>query len=317
MTVGANPAPNGGLRMKRLLNLCVAAAALALAACQSLPQGPAASPVVKRMDVNGVSLAYTEQGSGSPVVMVHGCCADSRAWDRHREAIAQNHRFIALDQRYWGTAPWPDKGEKYSVETQIEDLAAFVRGLASGPVHLVGWSLSGAAVLGVTVRHPELVKSVYVYEGSLGTFVTDPADQKAMADDRSAIFGPVVPLVKAGDGAAATRLAMDNVNAQPGVFDSFPSAWRAMQLDNARTLPMMFAAPPPPKITCEQLAQITVPVAVVRGELTRPSYRIMSDTASRCIPGSKLIVVPGARHLWPGQEPAAFSAAVLGFLGSQ
>jgi hypothetical protein len=45
----------------------------------------------------------------------------------------------------------------------------------------------------------------------------------------------IVPLVKAGDGAAATRLAMDNVNAQPGVFDSFPPAWRAMQLDNART----------------------------------------------------------------------------------
>jgi pimeloyl-ACP methyl ester carboxylesterase len=303
--------------MNRLLNLCVAAAALALAACQSMPQGPAVSPVAKRMDVNGVSLAYTEQGRGSPVVMVHGCCSDSRAWDRHREAIAQHHRFIALDQRYWGTAPWPDQGEKYSGQTQIEDLGAFVRGLGTGPVHLVGWSMSGVSVLGVAVRYPELVKSVYVYEGVLSTFVTDPADLKAIADDRGATFGPVVPLVKAGDGAAATRLAMDNVNAQAGVFDSLPPAWRAMQLDNARTLAMMFAAPPPPKITCEQLAQIKVPVAVVRGELTRPYFRIISDATSRCIPRSKLIVVPGARHLWPSQEPAAFSTAVRDFLAIQ
>ena len=63
-----------------------------------------------------MSLAYSEAGRGSPVVMVHGCCADSRAWDRHRDAIAQNHRFIALDQRCNRTAPWPDKGEKYSAE---------------------------------------------------------------------------------------------------------------------------------------------------------------------------------------------------------
>jgi pimeloyl-ACP methyl ester carboxylesterase len=303
--------------MKQLLNLYVAAAALALAACQSMPPGPAASPVAKRMDVNGVSLAYTEQGRGSPVVMVHGCCADSRAWERHRETIAQNHRFIALDQRYWGTAPWPDQGEKFSGETQIEDLAAFVRGLGAGPVHLVGWSMSGVSVLGVAVRYPELVKSVYVYEGSLSTFVTDPAERKAIADDRGAMFGPVILLAKAGDGAAAMRLAMDNVNAQPGAFDSFPPAWRAMQLDNARTLATMLAAPPSPKFTCEQLAQIKVPVAVVRGELTRPFYRLVSDATSRCIPGSKLVVVPGARHLWPGQEPAAFSAAVRSFLASQ
>lgn len=303
--------------MKRLLSLCLAAAALALAACQGLPQGPAAEPVAKRMDVNGVSLAYTEQGRGSPVVMVHGCCSDRRAWEPHREAIAQNHRFIALDQRYWGTAPWPDKGEKFSSQTQIEDLAAFVRGLGMGPVHLVGWSYSGTAVLGVAVRYPELVKSVYVYEGSLSTFVTGPAEQKAMADDRGAMLGPVVPLAKAGDGAGATRVLMDNVNSEAGTFDSFTPGWRAMQLDNARTVPMMFAAPPPPQITCEQLAQIKVPVAAVRGELTRPYYRTISDATSRCIPGSKLIVVPGARHLWPAQQPAAFSASLRSFLASQ
>ena len=110
---------------------------------------------------------------------------------------------------------------------------------------------------------------------------------------------------------------MDNVNGQPGTFDSFPPDWRAMQLDNARTLPLMFAAPPPPNITCAAARTVKVPVTVARGELTRPYFRIISDTASRCIPGSKLIVVPGARHLWPAQEPAAFSAALRTFLAQQ
>jgi pimeloyl-ACP methyl ester carboxylesterase len=303
--------------MKLLFSLCLAAAALVFAVCQGMPPGAPASPVAKRMDVNGVSLAYTEQGRGSPVVMVHGCCSDRRAWEPHREAIAQNHRFIALDQRYWGREPWPDQGEKFSSQTQIEDLAMFVRGLGAGPVHLVGWSYSGTAVLGVAVRYPELVKSVYVYEGSLSTFVTVPAELKAISDDRTAMLGPVVQLAKAGDGAGATRVLMDNVNSEPGTFDRLGPGWRAMQLDNARTVPLMFAAPPPPQVTCEQLAQIKAPVALVRGELTRPYYRTISEAASRCIPGSKLVVVPGARHLWPGQEPAAFSAALGSFLAGQ
>jgi hypothetical protein len=53
---------------------------------------------------------------------------------------------------------------------------------------------------------------------------------------------------------------------------------------------------------------------VVRGALTAPFFRIIADTASHCIPGSRLIVVPNTRHLWPAQEPAAFNRTLLDFL---
>lgn len=294
------------------MRMICSVAALLLAACGSAPRD--AAPVSRQMTVNGVPLAWQEQGRGQPVVLVHGCCADQRAWDAHRRALAADYRVISFDQRYWGTAPWPDKGENYSAETQIEDLAAFVRGLGAGPVHLVGWSMSGVSVLGVAQRHPELVRSLFVFEPTVGTTVTDPADLKAMADNRGAIFGPVVALVKAGDLAAATRAAMDAVDGRPGTFDSLPAAFRSMQLDNARTLPLMFAAPPPPKISCEQLALVKQPAAIARGGGTPPSFRIMADTASRCLGAAKPLVVPGASHLWPVRDPAAFVALLRNFL---
>jgi hypothetical protein len=56
---------------------------------------------------------------------------------------------------------------------------------------------------------------------------------------------------------------------------------------------------------------------VVREALTAPFFRIIADTASHCIPGSRLIVVPNTRHLWPAQEPAAFNRTLLDFLVSQ
>jgi pimeloyl-ACP methyl ester carboxylesterase len=123
-----------------------------------------------------------------------------------------------------------------------------------------------------------------------------------------------VQAIKTGDNAAAARRLLEGVNEEPGVLDSYPPALRAVVLDNARTVPLLFGAPPPPPITCVQLGQIKVPVAIVRGELARPYFKIVADTASRCIPGSQLIVVPKGRHLWPGQDPAAFNKTLLGFL---
>ena len=68
-------------------------------------------PVAKQVSVNGVDLVYLEQGQGAPVVFVHGGFADHRAWEGQREAVAKHYRYIALTQRYFGTAPWPDGGE--------------------------------------------------------------------------------------------------------------------------------------------------------------------------------------------------------------
>jgi pimeloyl-ACP methyl ester carboxylesterase len=90
----------------------------------------AAPPAVKHASVNGVDLVYLEQGQGAPVVFVHGAFSDHRAWEGQREAVAQRHRYIALTQRYFGTAPWPDSGEKYSLATG-RSLSRYLRKTAS------------------------------------------------------------------------------------------------------------------------------------------------------------------------------------------
>jgi pimeloyl-ACP methyl ester carboxylesterase len=268
------------------------------------------------MNVNGVSLKYLEQGQGTPVVFVHGSNSDHRIWEPEREVIAQRYRFIAVSQRYFGTDPWPDDGTKFSVATHADDLAAFIRELKAGPVNLVGWSYSGPVIFAVAVRHPELIRSLFLFEPSVGSIITNPADAKAIAQDRTEMTILARAATEAGDNAAAVRTFMDGVNAQPGAFDAFPTAVRTIMLDNARMLPLLFAAPAPPAITCAQLGQIKVPVAIVRGELTRPFYRIIAETANRCIPTSQLIIVPKARHLWPAQEPTAFNQVLLSFLKS-
>jgi pimeloyl-ACP methyl ester carboxylesterase len=299
---------------KLMHGFIIIAVTMALTGCQTTETGSVSPAVLKQATVDGATLRYLEQGTGTPVVFVHGAIADHRTWDAQRDPTARRYRYIALDQRYFGPAPWVDEGKQFSIATHANDLAEFLQQLEAGPVHLVGWSYGADVLLVLAVQHPELVRSLLLYEPALTTFVSDPTDLKAVTESANDVLAGGIAAVQAKDEAGAVRALLDGVDALPGTFDAYPRGPKGVALENARTLPLFFAAPPPPSITCAQLGAIKAPTAVVRGELTPPFFRIIADTAKRCILGSRLIVVPNTRHLWPAQDPAAFNQTLLEFL---
>ncbi|KIG01448.1 alpha/beta fold hydrolase [Caballeronia concitans] len=296
--------------------LCLSLSLPMLLSCET-SKLDAGQPQIHQTSVNGVALSYEQEGDGETVVLVHGAIADYRAWDLTRDAIAQQYRLIAPSNRYFGDAPWPDDGAKFSMQTHADDLAAFIRTLDAGRVHLVGWSYGSDIALVVAVQHPDLVKSVFAFEPSLTTFVTNAADRQAISSDQQQAFGPAVMVSKRGDQQAALRPFVDGVNGAPGTYDLLPERVRAVLSENARTIPLQLNAPPPPAITCAELGKIAVPVAIVRGTATRPFFRIAADTANRCIGGSRLVLIQDGRHLAPVEMPKAFDTALLAFLSAQ
>jgi pimeloyl-ACP methyl ester carboxylesterase len=288
---------------------------LALAISQAGSAGSGA-PQIKQVTLEGATFGYQEQGDGAPVVFVHGCCTDYRAWDGQREAIASHYRFIAFNLRNHGTAPWSDDGSKYSIKTHVDDVAAFIQSLNAGPVDVVGWSYSGPIVLLVALQHPELVRSLAIYEPTAGAFVTDPAALKSAGEDRQAMLSPAIAASKTGDLASVARLVPAGVNNQPDLFDTLAPEVRSMFLDNARTVGLLVASPPPPPLGCDQLRQIKIPAMISRGEATRTVFRIATEGAANCIPGAKLVIIPNGRHLAMVQQPEAFNSALQQFLSS-
>jgi pimeloyl-ACP methyl ester carboxylesterase len=163
-------------------------------------------PEVHHARVNGVDLPYLDQGHGVPVVFVHGTTGDHRAWEDQREAVAERYRFIAPTQRYCGTGPWLDDGAGFSVSSHAEDLAAFIWQLHGGPAHVVGWSYGGAIGILLAVQHPEWVKSLFLFEPGLATFVTDPADAQLAGEDRKEMVrAPAAMAIEVGDTRARSR----------------------------------------------------------------------------------------------------------------
>jgi pimeloyl-ACP methyl ester carboxylesterase len=145
----------------------------------------------------------------------------------------------------------------------------------------------GAIGILLAVHHPEWVKSLFLFEPGLATFVTDPADAQLVGEDRTDMRALAAMAIEAGDTRVAVRLLVDGVTEQPGTFERLAPAIRSWLLDNARTVPLSLGPSPPPPNTCAQLSQIAVPVAIARVELARPFYRIVADTVHRCIPGSR------------------------------
>jgi pimeloyl-ACP methyl ester carboxylesterase len=283
-----------------------------LCGCAS-PLGSALdAPVTRTVTVNGVSLLYESQGTGRPVVFVHGGFADHRIWDAQRSAVAARHRFVALTLRYFGTQPWPDQGEHFSQETHVQDLVAFIRTLDGGPAVLVGRSYGAYTALIVALRHPELVSGLVLNEPPVAALLTTPPERAALAEAGQAM-APLRAAVQAGRNDEATRQFADWTNAQPGGFDALPQATQRMHLDSARTVPLQLTARNIP-ITCEQLQRLAIPTVVTKGELSRANFRLAADAVHRCVPRSRLVDIPGARHGAPSQTPRAFNHVLVQFL---
>jgi pimeloyl-ACP methyl ester carboxylesterase len=265
--------------------------------------------------VNGVDLHYVEQGTGTPVVFVHGSFSDLRFWEPQREAVAQRYRFIALTQRYFGTTPWPDDGKHYADKTHAADLAAFLRQINAGAVHLVGISYGGVVATLMALEQPALLRSLTVLEAGLASLLTDIAEAKPEIEDRRNTFQRVGTAVKRGETVQATKLLFEWVNNEgAGAFDKQPEAVRQMFLDNARTVPLALSAPRAPAITCATLGAVKAPTLVASGERSRRYYSLINEVIVRCIPGSRLVTIPNATHPMSIQNPAAFNKALLQFL---
>ncbi len=100
---------------------------------------------------DGARIAYEDEGSGRPLVLLHGLMAHAGFFE-HQRALAGDFRLVRIDLRGHGGSS--EGGETATVEQLAKDVAALVKALEIGDAIGVGWSL-GAAVLWHILTGPE------------------------------------------------------------------------------------------------------------------------------------------------------------------
>ena len=112
-----------------------------------------------------IELHFTEQGSGEPLVLLHGNGEDSSYFVNQIEAFKGSFRVLALDTRGHGKSP---RGTApFTLEQFRDDLDAFLVAHGIGQAHLLGFSDGANIALLYALAHPEKVKSLVLNGGNL------------------------------------------------------------------------------------------------------------------------------------------------------
>jgi pimeloyl-ACP methyl ester carboxylesterase len=95
---------------------------------------------------DGVELFFTDWGTGTPVVLIHGWPLTSAMWERQATFLAEHGlRVIAYDRRGFGRSGQPWDG--YDYDTFAADLNAVMEELELEDATLVGFSMGGGEVI--------------------------------------------------------------------------------------------------------------------------------------------------------------------------
>lgn len=94
-----------------------------------------------------ITVAYQRQGTGEPVVLLHGLGQDLHAWDRVTPLLTAGREAIALDLPGFGRSPDLPPGVPRDLPTVVAGLGAVFTTLGIERPHVVGHSLGGLIAL--------------------------------------------------------------------------------------------------------------------------------------------------------------------------
>jgi pimeloyl-ACP methyl ester carboxylesterase len=288
----------------------VVMAAVALSACQTVSAPSwAIPPEAATETVNGYPLAYVARGTGPTVVFVHGVLTDYRYWQAPLDSWPTTYRVVAISLRHFYPEGWDGTGTDFTVKQHARDLVSFIE-RQPGPVHVVGWSYGAHVSYEAARARPELIKKLVLIEPPLDSLVgsqdqASNAVQIERANETARIFST------AGRDAGL-NYAIDAING-PGFWQRLPERNKQAIRDNAWTV-VGIGRQEPERVTCESFGSLTMPVMLVKGELTTARFQTLVQQESRCLPHAEVVTIPKAGHPSPSMNPAAFKEAVMGFL---
>ncbi len=219
---------------------------------------------------------------------------------------------MAYSRRYHYPNAWADNGKNYSLMQHVEDLAAFIRALNVGKVHLVGGSYGARVAVYTALKYPELLRSLVISEPSL--IFLETSDAKTAIAEWNREVGRAAAAAKAGDAKQAAILLFDAVSGETRAFQKATVARQQRWLDNANTIGLMYGDAPP-GVSCEQLLAIKLPMLVMQGEKSRRYFAQGVEKLLSCLPdGTSRAVVPNAPHMWYAVNPRPGAEVILDFI---
>lgn len=254
-----------------------------------------------RARAGDIELSYEETGGGTPLVLTHGLGGSLAYWDGLSAPLAEHHRVIRWDVRGAGDSDKP-RGP-YSPLQLAADLAALLDALQTDAVHLLGISMGGVIAQRFALDFPQRLRSLILVSTSSEVGPRAVAGWQRLADlvEREGFDERLAD----ASGSFSAAFAAQN-----------PAMVRAFGERTLLNDPAAYAAAARAVSDynwTHELRSVRAPTLILQGlddALTPPGGSVKM---SRALPCSRLVMIPGAGHNWPLEQPALFLCTVLAF----
>ncbi|MFY9587032.1 MAG: alpha/beta hydrolase [Actinomycetota bacterium] len=254
-------------------------------------------------------IAYDDTGSGDPIVWLQGTGESRQAWVGHTTTFSQRYRCIATDHRDVGESSYFEQA--YTPKDLALDAAAVMDALGTGPAHVVGYSLGGAAAQELALARPDLVRSLVLmatWAKTDGWFEAQmrnwQAVRRAFWDDERAFL----------EGLGAWWWSPATY-ATPGMVDGLNTF---MESEEPRQRPEGWIRQCDADIAhdaASRLGSVTVPALVIVGEDDVCTPARYARELCALLPAAELLTVADAGHGAFAEKATDVIAAMAEFFG--
>ena len=257
------------------------------------------------IDVNGVRLAYTDDGVGPAIIAIHAWGASKNVWQPQVVDFSRAHRLIAIDIRGNGDSARPPGAHLYSPMMVADDVRALMDALGIDRAILMGQSMGTFVSQFVYHSDPQRVRAL-VLTGALSG-----------SPPKGRIAGMWVEDLVRDIEANGIKSYLDR-NVQhffaPGCDPALIHAATVAAYKFDQQAAIAYARSVVGLSIRDRLGEIKIPTLIIDGSEDGRTPIEEGEFMNRHIPDAWLKLIKGAGHLVNVEQPQAFNRAVLGFI---
>lgn len=255
--------------------------------------------------IDGMTVGYTDQGNGTPLVFIHAFPLSKTMWQPQVEALEKAYRVITIDLGGHGESdivPWNDSLDGYA-----KNIIRLLDYLEIAQAVFVGLSMGGYTIFSIYRHYGNRVKAMVL------------ADTRAQADTEEEKAGrQSMAEVAFKDGGSAIADIMIPKLLAPSTIEQCPEMAeqvRQMILHTSTAgIVVDLVAMATRHDSTDLLPTITCPTLVIVGEDDQATPVAESEYMAQRIPEATFVTIPHAGHLSNFEQPVAFNQALKSFL---
>lgn len=261
-----------------------------------------------RMRINGAEIHYEEDGKGrETVVFAHGLLLSGRMFESQVRVLRDRYRCVTFDFRGQGQSEVTASG--YDMDSLTEDAGGLIEALGCAPCHFVGLSMGGFVGMRLAARRPALLRSLVLLETSADPEAAENVGRYRLLNLVARWLG-VRPVA-----GRVMKILFGREFLEDPARDPLKEEWRRRLLANNRIgITRAVTGVIDRAGVYDEIGRIVLPTLIIVGEIDVATPSAKAERIRERIPGSRLVVIPGAGHSSTIEEPEAVNQALIEFL---